>query len=235
MRRLFSGFFALGAVATLSASGCADNESALFVRAVVKLESGQCVATPDPSTTFFSSGVLDLAFRDSYSASLLVGNQLVNRGSKDLLRTETSRIVLRGAEVRLLNDQQALIREFTVPVSGFVDPGTGDEPGYGVTGALLIPSGLALAAGTRVVADVRVFGDTLGGEEVTSDSLSFPITLCNGCLISYPLDADDPAQPGYQCVSGTDVSSQDSPCRVGQDEAVDCRLCGNLPICQVPP
>ncbi len=235
MRRLMRGLFLFGALGALSSSGCADNDSSLFVRAVLRLESGECVAKPDPSSTFYSSGVMDLAFRDSYSAALLVGNQLVRRGSKDLVRTETSRFVMRGAEVRLLNDQQSLIREFTVPISGFVDPGSGDEPGYGVSGALLIPSGLGLAAGSRVVADVRVFGDTLGGEEITSESLSFPITVCDGCLVSYPIGADDPAQPGYQCVAGTDASDLDAPCRIGQDEPVDCRLCRNLSICVNPP
>lgn len=235
MRRIFRGLVLIGALGALGGSGCADNDSSMFVRAVLKLESGECVAKPDPSSTFFSAGVVDLAFRDSYSASLLVGNQLVRRGSKELVRTETSRIVMRGAEVRLLNDQQQLLREFTVPVSGFIDPGTGDEPGYGVTSALLIPSGLALSAGTRIVADVRIFGDTLGGEEITSDSLSFPITVCDGCLISYPSDADDPAQPGYQCIAGGDSANVDAPCRMGQDEAVDCRLCGNLSICVSPP
>lgn len=227
MKRLLKVIPVLAAGVLFGASGCADNEGMLFVRQVIALPAGNCQAAADPSGLFWSSGVLDLALRDSYEASLLVGNQLVRRGSRDLLRTESSRVIIRGAEVALLNDQKAVISEFSVPAAGFIDPGSGDEPGYGVTSALLVPPGTA-TAGTRIVAEVRVFGDTLGGDEITSAALAFPITVCNGCLISYPADADDPAQPGYQCASSGSDTSGDPPCRLGQDEAVDCRLCAGV-------
>ncbi len=223
------------AAAGIASQGCADNESGLYVQAVLKLDAPQCVAKADASSTVLLGGVLDLAFTNTYQAALLVGNQLTRRGSRDQLRTETSRITLRGAEVQVLNDAQELLTEFTVPGTGFVDPGGGDEPGYGVMSVQLLPPTLALTAGTRVTTEVRVFGDTLGGDEITSASLTFPITICNGCLISYPLEADDPAVAGYQCTVGDSGSSIDTPCRYGQDEYVDCRLCaGTLAICQAP-
>ncbi len=232
MRQLLTALPLIAATALVGVSGCADNESMLFVRQVVALESGNCTSSPDPSGTFYSAGVLDLAVRNSYEASLLVGNQLVRRGSRELLRTESSRITLRGAEVQLLNEQGAVMTEFTIPVAGFVDPGSGDEPGYGVTSALLIPPGAA-TSGTRVVADVRVFGDTLGGDEITSASLSFPINVCTGCLVSYPADADDPATTGYTCSVGDTPSSV--PCRIGQDEPVHCLLCATtVELCRDP-
>ena len=221
--------------AAVSAQGCADNDSGLYVRGVLAIETPECVAKADPAATELLGGVLDLAFKYTYSAALLVGNQLTRRGSRDQVRTETSRVTLRGAEVQVLNDAQQLLTEFTVPGTGFVDPGTGDEPGYGVMSVQLLPPNLGLSAGTRVTTEVRVFGDTLGGDEITSASLTFPITVCQGCLISYPLDADDPATPGYQCTVSADTgSSLTAPCRTGQDQAIDCRLCASLPICQAP-
>jgi hypothetical protein len=220
----------------ISSQGCADNESGLYVQAVLKLDAPQCVAKADASSTVLLGGVMDLAFTESYFAALLVGNQLTRRGSRDQVRTETSRITLRGAEVDVLNDSQQLIKSFSVPGTGFVDPGGGDEPGYGVMSVQLLYPGLGLTAGTRVTTEVRVFGDTLGGDEITSASLTFPITVCNGCLVSYPLEADDPASAGYLCTVGDSASSIDAPCRYGQDDPVDCRLCaGTMPICQAPP
>lgn len=236
MRRLISKALMIGIVGTLAtglAPGCADNDSILFVRAVLKAEAPSCIVKPDPSAMFLGGGVIDNAFRDDYWAALLVGNQMARRGKKDLLRTESSRVVLHGAEVRLLNDQEATLAEFTVPGSGFVDPGTGDDPGYGILATQLVPSGLSLPGNTLVVSEVRVFGESLGGEEIESATLRFPIIICTGCLISYPQSADDAAQPGYQCVS-TEETTEDLPCHVGQDDPIDCRLCADMPICQSP-
>lgn len=230
--RSIVGACAIGFVA-LSSQGCADNESIMFVRAVLAIEPPDCLAEPDANATFRSAGTLDIAFGSSYVAALLVGNQLVRRGSKNQLRTESSRITLKGAEVTVLDDQDNSIAEFTVPGSGFVDPGVGEEPGYGVIGAELVPPNLTLANGARIVVEVRVFGDTLGGEEIESSTLRYPIYVCNGCTINFPADADDPVQPGYQC-STAKPASTDAPCRIGQDDGVDCRHCLGNPACDAP-
>jgi len=69
----------------------------------------------------FHGGTLDLAFRKTYEASLLVGNQLAARGSKDTLRAETSRVTLRGAEVTHTSAQGNQLYRFSVNGTGFVD------------------------------------------------------------------------------------------------------------------
>jgi hypothetical protein len=226
---------AAGAVAFvgLASQGCADNETMLFARAVLAIAPPDCLAEPDPNSAFRSAGTLDIAFGTSYIAPILVGNQLVRRGSKNQLRTESNRVTLKGAEVEVLDDQDNSLAEFTVPGSGFVDPGVGEEAGYGVLFAQLVPPGLTLSAGARIVVEVRVFGDTLGGEEIESSTLRYPIYVCDGCLISFPADADDPVQPGYQCV-GTKPPSSEAPCFFGQDDPVDCRHCLSLGRCQTP-
>ncbi len=238
MGRLFSRSLALFAtlgVTGLISQGCADNESILFVRDVLYIEPPDCTTDPDPNSTFRPFGVVDLAFgNSSYYAYLLVGNQMVRRGSKNQVRTESSRIVLKGAEVTLLDDNDNTIgSSFTSPGSGFVDPGVGEDPGYGILGVELVPGNLSASPGQRIVVEVRAFGDTLGGQEVTSAPMHYPIYFCNKCLISFPSDADDPVQPGYQCSSATD-SSDPPPCFLGQDRAVDCRLCLGYPACQAP-
>ncbi len=85
------------------------------------------------------------------------------------------------------------------------------------------------------MARVVVSGTTLDGARVKSPAFSFPIAVCTGCLVDYPLGADDPALPGYQCTVGDSATSIDWPCRKGQDDLVDCRLCGGIPLCQAPP
>jgi hypothetical protein len=239
MRRLITkGIVLAGLLApmALATQGCADNDTMLFVRAVLKLNSGECVAKGDPGATTLLGGVMDVHFRDNYNAALLVGNQMVRRGNKDILRTESNRVVLKGAEVTLLTDQEQLIAEFTVPGVGFVDVGTGEDPGYGVLATTLIPAGIAQPDGLYLV-DVRVFGETLGGREITSASLRYPIYTCNKCLITYPQDAADPAQlPTYVCGGGDSGGGDDEvPCYVGQDDYIDCRLCAaSDPACQTP-
>jgi hypothetical protein len=223
--RSLASFASLLALASTGLAGCADNDSGLYVRGVLAIQAPDCVATADPSAAHLLGGVYDISIRGNlgYTAALLVGNQLVRRGDRDQLRTETSRVSLEGAEVTLLTETGSSITEFTVPGTGFVDPGTSDEPGYGVMAAMLIPPGVG-SDGTRIVVEVRVFGTTLGGDEIESATLTFPITVCSGCLVTYPVEAIDPITG--QCVLIDGQDPPDPPCRPGQDDPVDCRLLG---------
>jgi hypothetical protein len=228
--RIIAALLATAAAMGLSA-GCAPNDSALFIRGVLAQQPPQCIVKNDPSSLMLGMGVLDREFAQTYVAALLVGNQLVRRGSKDQLRTETSRVRLEGAIVSVGTAAGSTIQEFSTIGTGFVDPGTGDEPGYGVMFATLIPPG-AGAPGEVVNVTVRVFGTTLGGQEIESGDISFPIAICQGCLVSYPSDAIDPATG--QCLVGGDATV-DPPCQPGQDDPMDCRLCANHTVCLVPP
>jgi len=178
---------------------------------------------------------MDLAFTRQYMAGLLIGNQLVARGSADQLRTETSRFRAEGAEVEIETTDGSRIKSFTVPVSGFADPGRGSEPGWGLVHAVLIDAGTGESLVSsfvegqrntlvgRVVASVKVFGRTLGGQEVESAEFRFPISICYGCLVSFPADATNPDLPLPNC--GNTGSSSSDMCQVGQDEPSDCRDC----------
>jgi hypothetical protein len=214
----------LVAATAAATSGCADNDSSLFVQAVVRLEAPQCTAKADPNATLLGGGVLDRAFPGgTYDAALLVGNQLTRLGSRTQHRTETSRIVIRGAIVNVMDDKGEPLQEFTVDATGFVDPGSGDDPGYGIVFAPIVPPGVG-EDDTSVTAHVKVFGETLGGTEVESAELSFPVFICRGCLVTVPAEACDPATGVCSCLGG-DSSGVEAPCRMGQDDPVDCRLC----------
>ncbi|HMJ50552.1 MAG TPA: hypothetical protein VK540_00695 [Polyangiaceae bacterium] len=222
----------------LGGAGCADSESMLFVRqAQARVASGSngCTIDNSPSSLFITEGTLDLAFRTEYSASLLVGNQLVARGNSSQLRTETSRVEIEGAVVRLEDGRNTVWGPFTVPGSGFIDPATGSTPSYGLTETILLGStyGNGLAAELRqnravrrFTSVVKIIGKTLGGTAVESGEWRFPLTVCYACLVSFPPEANDPklTRPNCELPAGTG-STVVAPCSLGQDDGVDCRVC----------
>jgi hypothetical protein len=225
---------------------CADNNSSVFVVGVIALDTATCVAKPDNTAVLLPGGIMDLAFTNSYNAYLLVGNQLTARGSREQLRTETSRVTLRGAEVTLTTLDGKVLGNYSTVGTGFVDSAAGDVPSYGAMSVNIIPPALAsnsavVAAGS-VLAKIRVFGDTLGNTAVTSSELDFPIRICRGCLVDYPPEAADPAQPvgsPYLCTataSTTQTTTEDPPCVIGQDRAFPCTTCSAsvIELCRDP-
>jgi hypothetical protein len=223
---------------------CADNNSSMFVVGVIALDKTTCVAKPDTTETLLAGGVMDVAFTQSYSNFVLVGNQLTQRGSREQLRTETSRVTLRGAEITLTTLDGKKLGNYSTVGTGFVNEADGDVPSYAAMSVNIIPSALGsnpalLEAGT-VVAKIRVFGDTLGNIAVTSSQLDFPIRICNGCLVGYPTAAADPATPaggGYKCTtSASEGQSNDPlPCVIGQDGVFPCTTCSAaLDLCRDP-
>jgi len=219
-------------------AGCTDEETGLFIQGNVFREPPDCVAEAESGTTLIGVGYLDVGLKLDYQASLLVGNQLTPRGDKQSLRTETMVTVIEGAEVRLLNDTGQLVTEFTVPASGTISPDSSEDPGFGIINATLIPetagADLALELETRGqvrtrVAEVRVFGQTIGGVEVESASIRYVIRVCEGCLVGFPPDALN----GTSCTFGGDEEPDEVPCNPGQDGVLDCRLCAATnPYCQ---
>jgi hypothetical protein len=209
---------------------CRDNDTSLYVEGVLARVPPSCETKADHSSPQFLRGHLDLLFRRSYTATLLIGNQMATRGDKEQLRSETMGIELRSAEVRVTGaDPSDSIEEFSAPIGGFVGPNDSDAPGYGSAAVTLIPSTvterlapeLAQTGGTRVlVAHVRVLGTTLGGIDVTSAELSFPIDVNYGGSIYYPSKAMD----GGKCVNTAEAPAE-SFCSFGQDTGIDCRNC----------
>jgi hypothetical protein len=216
--------------------GCADNDSSLYIEGVLAPDAPACEFNPDPGSKKLFSGVLDLAFRTKYEGVVLVGNQLAPRGDKKQLRTETSGLQIRGSEVELSMQDQVLDR-FSVNGGGFIDTSRAETPGFGLASVTMIPAsrGAKLAeqlqgnpsAYRTLIATIRVYGDTLGGIEVTSGDFTFAIDVCWGCLIEYPLEAVvDPADGtgGLVCGGAAEGVTSDQ-CLRGQDLPIDCRTC----------
>jgi hypothetical protein len=223
---------------------CATNDSMMYIVGVALRKSGACTVKADLSSTFIDKGVMDRLFASEYVAGLIVGSQLTQRGSRERVRTETSKVALKGAEVKIETTQGAeLVPAFSSIGTGFVNASDGEDAAATVMFATLIPASVApsLPRGT-VVVKVRVFGTTLGGQDVESAELLFPIDVCDGCLVSFPPGDRDPAMSGtdYQCRQAADTTAMastvtDGPCSLGIDFPVSCIACSSLyAACQSP-
>jgi hypothetical protein len=255
MNRMLRPFIAGGLIcaAAVTAAGCAENDSTLFIYGVLKELPPACTVLADPASEMIGSGRLDIALRTNYEAWLLVGNQYAPRGAKQQLRTETTRVTLTGAEITLKDaasgkvlscKNQPNCGQFSVYGSGFANSSKSEDPGWGAISAQLIPSavgesyladltGALSKAGPStigLVATVRAFGTTLGGQDVETGGFSFPIQVCNGCLIDY----SSIVFPATKCTLGANETVTAAGCRMGQDESVDCRACLPADVCRCP-
>jgi hypothetical protein len=245
--QLLTGVATTGTIGALMAA-CAHDDSTIFIQSVqappaAASPGAACVYTPDPGGAFISTGVLDVALLATYTAEALIGNQLISQGNHDLLRTETARVTLQGATVRLTDASGAQLKAFTTLSSGFVNPGNGSAPSFGNVAVTLVDAGTSDALRTAIprhgskllVAYFKVFGTTLGGQSVETDEFQFPINVCNGCLPFFPNGSQDEAlfaiqKPTRNCLAASMITGG-IPCIIGQDQAVDCRLCKGFQAC----
>jgi len=221
-----------------SLSGCADNESSLFIEGVLSLPSSDCVARPDTQAEFIAQGIVDYEFAANYVAAVQVGNQLTQQGNREKTRTETSRLHLEGATGTVFDVQQGE-HAFESIATGFVHPASGTEPGLAAMFVQLVPPDIldevAAVGQGDIVVRFRVFGTTLGGQEIESGDFDFPISVCGGCLVSYPLEADDVETAGYACEIAAETQGGANICAYGQDQTFPCTACAAFSdICRDP-
>jgi hypothetical protein len=243
-----AGLLALGAA--LSSSACVDNDSSLFVVGVFNLSSTQCLAEPDSNAVLMPQGVLDRAFTRSYRAALLVGSHLTERGSREKLRTETSRLQIEGAHIEIFGTTGGK-SSFDSPATGLTHPASGTDPSLAAVFAQFIrPEDMGnpnnpddygvLGPPGQIIVRVSVFGTTLGGQEIESGEYDFPILVCDGCLVTYPADAAvpnlDPSMPReYECSIDVDTAQESTICSLGQDDMIPCTLCASYnDVCRFP-
>ncbi|MBK7396640.1 MAG: hypothetical protein IPJ34_10155 [Myxococcales bacterium] len=230
--KFVSAMAMLGGVSLLVPS-CADNGVSLFIRGVIAIKAPDCVAKPDADATLWSSLYFDSALTTQVDVPLLVGSQLFGRGDPKTSRGEPNRIQLSGAEVELTDTGgNAIVPKFTVPTIGVVDPTASSDASYGAVFVTLIPAGVAGAVakntgtttfGPRklILANVKVFGKTLGGTDVESLPVAIQIYACFGCSVVFPSDAAEATVGGPNCLK---PSTQAKTCLVGV-EPTSCQDC----------
>lgn len=217
LQKLFTASFIAGVAAF--GTGCTEAKTSVFIRHVIypSFEDESCLFEADPSGTFLGDGSLDVAFASVYKAFFAVGNQLVQRGDSDTLKAESNRVQFYEVEVEVYDFAGGLLSEYTVPATGFADPGASNSPGYGVVSGIIVDASVtqafrdgAIPANQTIVARTVVHGLTLGGLEVETAPYDFPIFVTNVGSCVEPASCDE------------DVEAE--TCYVGQDFVPDCRV-----------
>ena len=228
MHRWMTRICAAGLLAgsSLSLCSCAHNDDMLVIIGAMYAQPPTCSYQPSATSQLLLNGIVDLGFGGNYTAVLLVSNQLASEGSKQRLRAESSNITVNNAEVRLLQNGTNEISYFSVPASGYIPVGSGEDSGYGAIAVDIIPGSVQVPAGTGfIIAEIKLQGTTLGGSSVESNQFPFEIFVVdsrvrNGGLVYYPsVDANGNCS---QCTSTTLTSAT---CYPGQDAYISCCNC----------
>lgn len=187
----------------LAALGCEDNEITFFVEHVKAPPAApECeVTASDPMTP---GGLLDLSFRNSYTAWYLLHNSLVSREDYSNLVAETNGIHIEGSEAYVRGTDGTMYGSTEYyELQLYVDPEQS-----GIAMAINLPAAIVAeiaadrgcpelsaaafpwGSGTRdaggmVYTVVRFLGHTSGGVDVETPEFTFPVELCCGCLVDW--------------------------------------------------
>ena len=230
------------------AGGDAGGAPPIFVLDVLAMQfqegpPGVCIYTSDPTQAYISSGILDVGLRTQYDATFLIGNELAPRGGAG--QTEGAAVEIQGAIVRITDASGKLLTTFQRLGSATVQPAEQGIPSYAPINMTIIDPSTLLndpivrsiasagpsAGYVRLVTYTRFFGTTLDGQSVQSNEFSFPVDVCEACLITF---TNNPALPIPNCGPATNPNAPPASisCAVGEDLPTDCSLCQDQPICR---
>jgi hypothetical protein len=190
-------------LASLSAA-CAPEGSSAYVSKNLLLDSSCKVNVED--TEFLAVGEYDIApstsakslfCQRSYFMHLVVNSNLKANANDATGRAEPNVLQITEAEIRLVDIQQQatigftqksnqLPNPFRVKSNITLQPTTGRDPTTGEVPIEAIPVGyasqLAKYVNKQIIAEVTIFGTTLGDVDIDFATFSFPIHICQGCL-----------------------------------------------------
>ncbi len=229
------GFSVLGLAL---AFGCGD-ETGQFVIVQNQIPDQTCTVPGAKGDAYRGEGRLDVALvgddaQVGYRLFPLLQNNLRHLGRS----REPNRLVLDSFSVRVevagdapktvidaFNKSDERLRRYEEPWSGTLDPG-GSTVSAGVTvvaGELArrirATRALETQGSMRLFVNVRALARKLDGGFVASDEFRFPITVCQGCLVSNVQAC--PVLP----------RNLGNACNIAQDVPVDCCLSDNRLVC----
>jgi hypothetical protein len=168
-------------VSALSVGGCVEDRTTLFIAGVTGFEDDKCDTEVSLAGQQLASGTYDPSTGNPYVVWLLIANGIQPLGDNDTLRSETSRIVVEGAVVRVEESGGGEVAAYTVDSSVLVHPSESSEPGLTSAPIPVIPGGLGLDNGLYVLY-ISVFGETHGGIDVESSEYAFAVDVRSGAL-----------------------------------------------------
>ncbi len=232
---------------TLLLVGCANNgDEGMTVINNTAVAGDSCNLNGDPSQPFKSHGEIYALSPFGYTLTPLITSRITSGIEGEAMVDPLQRtIFLKGADVTLtlkavsietngaytVTQPESQIGQFSVLFAGSLPAGGSVNVGFevitpamlrtivGASGANLSTSDL----NAEVLAEVQVLGD-MGGDEVRSNTFSYPISVCTDCVVNYTGDCPAAGAP-----------RQGNPCNIFQDGIVDCCTDANGSlICPAP-
>lgn len=185
-------------------AACAPEGSSAYVSKNLLLDSS-CKVSVD-ADEFLAIGEYDIAgstsakslfCQKSYFMHLVVNSNLKANANDATGRAEPNVLVITEAEIRLVDIAQQvtipfnkksneLPNPFRVKSNITLPPTTGRDPQMGEVPIEAIPVGYASQlvgyVNKQILAEVQIFGTTLGDVDIDFATFSFPIHICQGCL-----------------------------------------------------
>ena len=237
--------------------GCADEPNAIYVLGNTIPQAG-CTVAASETGPFRPRGILDIALTNRYIMYPTIQNQMLSSATAGMASPpkmstkaeavftnqliEGNNVAITGAQIQYspppsfpvpMPDQNVTVSA-VVPVNA----------GLTSLGLEIIPTDLGNALANAgalsekgmiipVLVHIRFEGISSSGTVVQSNRFTYPIDICNGCLVTYPPSADIPSNGIPDCQKDDYGSNDESsvlssiipPCDMGQDDDVDCRLC----------
>lgn len=181
-------------------AGCAPEGASAYVSKNLLLDSNCEVNVDD--TKFLAVGEYDIAgsttvrspmCQRSYYLHVVVNSQLKANANAATGRAEPNVLQISEAEITLVDiEQQGVItfkklpNPFRVKSNITLEPSSGTDPTQGEVPIEAIPLGYAPEltdfVGQQIMAEVKIFGTTLGDIDIDFATFEFPIHICQGCL-----------------------------------------------------
>lgn len=257
---------ALGGLCALLGLGmlsCQDRDFGLTIRQVQPVDLDTCEVELDESI-FQSAGSVDMALRTNYFINVRIENNLlgiteVKGFDESDSRVNTSDVVLRSATIEyttLDTISTAIQSPIVVPLSGTVQLNAAVTVGVEVLNSAVLAqlrdadeflvvddTGAVrpVPASVKLIARIRIAGETLDGKAVESNEFLYPVDVCNGCLITYPSNLLETRNGQLSC-PGVKLDAEGNPivgpaanatcfASLGVDgSAVDCQTCQGLAV-----
>ncbi len=235
----------------VGAVACAPDTNQGFYVVGNKALSASCLIDGGEKGLFVSRGTVDVLLTSQYTMGAIIKNNmtssLVLRSRKATDgRLEANTIQVQRAVVKYTYPDEAQFQgieaqvgsSHTEFVSLFLPPGAAGPASVplmkpSVDGLPSLAKAMFDALGPREVTnpapsvilrtEVTMFGEMSDGTEIEAQPFVFPLQVCKGCLLVYPLAAKLGEGP-LNC-RNEEQPPTERPCRVGQDDPVDCRIC----------
>ena len=207
---------------------------------VIKTVNDECIGSKATPEEILTEGVLDIRFADSYTAFPVIHNVMPPAASEIVL--ENHHMYLVGVNLEYIvppatgeaTDLDQTLVDFLpddfVYTAGFVTVGETKIVPVDIVPADVVATIKAEIGknseflqwfnSVKILVRMTLEARLLDGRTIISNQYTFPLEICNGCLLKSPPQSTC-CTPGQPTVFGEFLY----PCRFGNDEPVDCRAC----------